>query len=197
MKKFSCVCIFLLFTLPAFTQEKGENQLQKKEMKPALLVIDVQNKYIPMMAEADQKIAPEYINGFIWLFRQYNLPVIRVYHTDPQWGPEPGSEEFAFPENIIIEESDPQVIKNYGNAFTKTNLDSILQAKECNTLFICGLSATGGALATYFGAIDHEYEVFMLRSGLLSQDAELTRAVEEFTETVSWTVLKLLLETNR
>jgi len=42
--------------------------------KPALLVIDVQNKYIPMMSEEDQNIAPEYINGFIWLFRQHDLP---------------------------------------------------------------------------------------------------------------------------
>ena len=119
-----CLLVIALFAMPAFTQEKGENQSEKQSLKPALLVIDVQNKYIPMMSEADQKIAPEYINGFIWLFRQYDLPVIRVYHTDPEWGPEPGSEDFAFPESINIEESDPQVIKNYGNAFTKTNLDS-------------------------------------------------------------------------
>ncbi|MFH1161129.1 MAG: isochorismatase family cysteine hydrolase [bacterium] len=197
MKKLVCLLMVALLVLPAFSQKKEANQPQKNPMKPALLVIDVQNKYIPMMSEEDQKVAPEYINAAIWLFRQYKLPVIRVYHTDPGWGPEPGSEEFAFPKSIITEESDPQVIKNYPSAFTKTNLDSILQAKGCNTLFLCGLSATGCALATYFGAIDKGYEAIMLKNGLLSQDAELTKAVEQITESVSWTTLKLILESSR
>jgi len=170
---------------------------EKKALKPTLLVIDVQNVYIPMMSEADQKIAPKYINGAIWLFRQYNLPVIRVHHTDPKWGPEPGSEDFAFPETINTEESDPQVIKNYPSAFTKTNLDSILQVKGCNTLFICGLSATGCALATYYGGIDRGYEVFMFKNGLLSHDADLTGAVEEITQAISWEAMNLLLETSQ
>jgi len=50
---------------------------------------------------------------------------------------------------------------------------------------------------TYFGAIDHEYEVFMLKKALLSHDADLTKAVEEITEAVTWDVVKLLLEKAR
>ena len=187
----------VLLTITGVAQAQDPVKPEKKALKPALLVIDVQNVYIPMMSESDQKIAPKYINGAIWLFRQHNLPVIRVYHTEPEWGPEPGSEDFAFPETINTEESDPQVIKNYPSAFTKTNLDSILQTTKCNTLFICGLSATGCALATYYGGIDRGYEVFMFKNGLLSHDAELTKAVEEITEAVSWTVLNLLLETSQ
>ncbi|TSA29787.1 MAG: cysteine hydrolase [Bacteroidetes bacterium] len=193
MKKVLSLLIIGLFALPAFSQEKGVDQPEKKELKPALLVIDVQNKFMPMMSEADQKSAPEYINAYIWLFRQHNLPVIRVYHTDSEWGPEPGSEEFAFPKTFNTEESDPLVIKNFPNAFTKTNLDSLLRATGCNTLFLCGLSATGCVLATYFGAYDHEYEVFMLENALLSPDADLTKAVQKFTDTVSWSVVNLLL----
>ncbi len=150
-----------------------------------------------MMSENDQKIAPEYIDGFIQLFHHYNLPVIRVYHTDPEWGPEPGSKEFSFPETFSIKESDPQVIKNYPSAFTKTNLDSLLKAMKCNNLFICGLSATGCALATYYGAIDRDYQVFMLKNGLLSHDTELTKAVEEITQAISWEAMNLLMEVSQ
>jgi len=167
---------------------------EKKELKPALLVIDVQNKYMDYMSDKDLKLAPEFINAAIWLFRQHDRPVIRVYHTDPNWGPEPGSKDFAFPEDIQVEESDPKVIKNFPSAFTKTNLDSLLTALECNTLFLCGLSATGCVLATYFGGLDKEYDVFMIKNCLMSSDAELTRAVEEITEAIPWDAMKLLLE---
>ncbi|MBE0648697.1 MAG: cysteine hydrolase [Bacteroidales bacterium] len=194
MKKFFCLFMITLLVVPVFAQESEGDQPEKTPMKPALILIDVQNQFMPMMAEKDVKDAPQYINWYMMLFRHFKLPVIRVYHSDPDYGPEPGSEGFAFDTVFKIEESDPMVIKTYGNAFTKTNLDSLLQARGINTLFLCGLSATGCVLATYIGANDHDYEVFMLKNALLSHDADLTKAVQEFTSTISWDAIKLLLE---
>ncbi len=194
MKKIVTLFFAALFIVPVFAQESEENQPEKTPMKAALVLIDVQNQFMPMMSEKDQKDAPDYINWYMMLFRHYKLPVIRVYHSDLKWGPAPGTEEFAFDTVFKIEESDPMVIKTYGNAFNKTNLDSLLQAKGINTLFLCGLSATGCVLATYIGANDHDYEVFMLKNALLSHDADLTKAVQEFTSTISWDAMKLLLE---
>jgi len=194
MKKLYCLISFALLIFPVLAQENEGDQPEKTPMKPALLLIDVQNQFMPMMSEKDRKDAPEYINWYMLLFRYYKLPVIRVYHSDPKWGPAPGSEGFAFDTVFKIEESDPMVIKTYGNSFTKTNLDSLLQAKGINTLFLCGLSATGCVLSTYIGASDHDYKVFMLKNALLSHDADLTKAVQEFTSTISWDAMKLLLE---
>lgn len=194
MKRFICLFAVGLFMSPLFAQDNEAGQPEKTIMKPALILIDVQNQFMPMMSEKDVKDAPQYINWFMLLFRYYNLPVIRVYHSDPKWGPEPGSEAFAFDTIFEIKESDPMVIKTYGNAFTKTNLDSLLQAKKINTLFLCGLSATGCVLATYIGGNDHDYKTFMLKDALISHDAELTKAVQEFTSTISWDAMKLLLE---
>jgi len=194
MKKFLCLFMMTLLILPAFAQDSGKVKPEKERMKPALLLIDVQNRYMPMMAEQDVKEAPKYINWYMLLFRHYKLPVVRVYHSDPKWGPEPGSDGFAFDTVFHIEESDPMVIKTYGDGFNKTNLDSLLQAKGINTVFLCGLSATGCVLATYIGANNHDYKAFMLKDALLSHDAELTKAVQEFTSTISWEGLKLLLE---
>ena len=162
-------------------------------MKPALLVIDIQNAYLPRMDEKDKKLAMELINYYIELFRANGFPVIRVYHSHPKMGPKPGSEEFQFPKTIAVRDDDPQVIKNYGNAFKKTELDKMLKDKGCNTLFLCGLSAVGCVLATYHGATDLDYEVFMLKDSLISHDAALTKAVQEICKTIDYYALRLVL----
>ncbi len=93
---------------PAVSAEEADAE----PLKPALLVIDIQNSYLPMMDQTQQTGALRMINGTIWQFRQHGLPVIRVYHTDLQWGPEVGSEEFQFPETVIVQEEDPMIVKN-------------------------------------------------------------------------------------
>jgi len=164
------------------------------KVKPALLVIDVQNAYLPFMDEKDKKLGLEMINYFIALFRANGFPVIRVYHTDLKAGPPPGSEEFAFDKSVAVRDDDPKVIKNYGNGFKKTELDKLLKEKGCNTVFLCGLSAVGCVLATYHGAMDFDYNVFMAKDALISHDAALTKSVQEICQTIDYYALKLLLE---
>jgi nicotinamidase-related amidase len=165
--------------------------------KPALLVIDIQNAYLPYMDEKDKKMAMEVINYYIALFRAGGFPVIRVYHSDLKTGPKPDSEEFQFPKTVAIRDDDPMIVKNYPDAFKKTELDKLLKAKGCNTLFLCGLSAVGCVLATYHGAMDLDYDVFMLKDALISHDASLTKAVQEICKTIDYYALKLVLESVR
>ncbi len=165
--------------------------------KPALLVIDIQNAFLPYMSEQDKKFAMEAINYFIALFRQYGFPVIRIYHSDPMRGPKEGSEEFAFPKSVAVQDSDPMVVKNFGNAFKKTGLDKMLKEKGVNALFLCGLSSTGCVLATYHGAYDNDYPVFMIQGALIGPDSELTQAVQKICQTIDYSALKLLLENCR
>ncbi|MHB8095955.1 MAG: isochorismatase family protein, partial [Candidatus Aminicenantales bacterium] len=155
---------------------------------------DVQNAYLPFMDEKDKKSGLEMINSFIALFRATGDPIIRVYHTDPKMGPAPGSEAFDFSKTIAVRDDDPKVVKNYPDAFNKTELDKLLKDKGCNTLFLCGLSAVGCVLATYNGALNLDYQVFLAKDALISHDAALTKAVQEFSQTIDFYALKLLLE---
>jgi nicotinamidase-related amidase len=164
-----------------------------QRIKPALLVVDVQNAFLPSMAEADQKAAPEGINMAISLFHRFNQPVIRVYHTDPNVGPKPDTKGFEFPDTIQVKSEDLKVIKTFGNAFKKTELDKLLKEKGVNTVFICGLSATGCVLATYHGAEDLDYNVFMIKGGLLSPKASQTETIEEICDSVNWKALLVML----
>jgi len=178
----------LAFGMPALAQSE-----ESEPVRPALLVVDVQNKYIPMMDEDGQDFAIRMINGAIWLFRESKLPIIRVYHTDPTWGPEPDTEEFEFPESIMIQEDDPKIVKNFPSAFVRTDLDALLKEKNVNTVFLCGLSATGCVLATYFGAMERDYDVFMIEGGLMSGDADQTEAVKDMVSSVGWSGLEAIV----
>ena len=193
MKRLIIILLIVTVSFPLLSQDKKDEAQVIPEMKPALVIIDIQNKFLPYMS-SDQDKALEMINWAIFVAREYKIPVIRVYHTDPNWGPKPGTEEFEFPESIKINEDDPKVIKNYGDGFKKTDLDKILTEKGINTLFLCGLSATGCVLATYHGAKNLEYDVFMLQDAIISSDQQLTKSVEKICESVSLDTFNFMMK---
>ncbi len=189
-----CLFLMLLVTVAIPARAADPQAPAPKAMKPALLVIDVQNDFLPMMSEADRKNAPMMINGAIWLFRQRGFPVIRIYHTDPQWGPAVDSEGFKFDPSIQVTDDDVRVIKNRPSAFTKTELSKVLEEKGCNTLFLCGLSATGCVLATYHGAQDRDFDAFMVKGALISPNSAETAVIEDISETVTFEGLRVMLD---
>lgn len=197
MKKTLLLIVLLMAVSPAWLCAVDAAKPAPDKIKPALLVIDIQNAFLPYMDERDKKMAMEGINYYIGLFRASGFPIIRVYHTDLKTGPKPDSEAFAYPKTAAILPEDGKIIKNYPSAFKKTELDKLLKAKGCNTLFLCGLSATGCVLATYHGAMDLDYGVFMLKDALISHDAALTKAVQEICRTIDYSALQLLLECAR
>jgi nicotinamidase-related amidase len=184
---------FIMFT--SVSAQTDETELQgHQHLKPCLVIIDIQNDYLPYIPERDKKLGLQMINAAIYMFREKGFPVIRVYHTDPKWGPKPDSVGFQFPESVMIQESDPKVVKNYPSAFKKTDLEKIVREKDCNTLFLCGLSAVGCVLATYHTGKDLDFNVFMIKNAIMSHNSEYTRFVEEIFDTVSYTGLKVMLD---
>lgn len=173
------VALILLPILAIWASPGAQEDQEVPEMKPVLVVVDVQNIWLPRMAEEDRKSAPQKINDVIALFREFGHPVIRVYHSDPRRGPKPDTEPFEFPETIAVTDDDVRIVKDHPSSFTKTELDQILKEGDRNTLFLCGLSATGCVLATYFGALDRDYMVFLVEDALLSHNASYTSSVEE------------------
>lgn len=185
---------FVITAAIIIPQENTQKPPVKEQMKPALLVIDIQNAYLPYMAENEKKFGMEIINGAIWMFRYHKLPVIRIYHTDLNYGPKPDTEAFEFPKTVLIDEKDPKIIKNYPSAFIKTDLDKVLKEKGVNTVFLCGLSSVGCVLATYHGAMERDYNVFMIKDGIMSHNSEYTDVIENICESVTYDTLKFILE---
>lgn len=194
MKKRTIILTILLmsFTSIVFSQDKKEPS--KTQIKPALLVIDIQNVYLKIIPEKDKEVGLYYINALIDLFRSQGYPIIRVYHYDKINGPQQDSEQFEFPGTVMIEQDDAKVIKTYPDGFNKTDLDKVLKEKGCNTLFLCGLSAVGCVLATWIGAFNNDYDAFLIKDAIMSHNSAYTDNVEVMFDAVSYDVVKLILK---
>jgi nicotinamidase-related amidase len=183
----------IVFLAPALLAADEPPPAAAAKGKPALIVMDIQNAFMPYMDGEETEGAMPMINATIELFRKHGLPVIRVYHTDPAYGPQPGTEPFEFAEAVGIQDSDPMVVKTHPSAFNSTELDRILREQGADTVFLSGLSAVGCVLATYFDADRLDYRVFMVRGGLISHKAELTESVEEMTGAVGYEAIAYML----
>jgi len=172
----------------------AQSQPQAAPVKPALLVIDIQNAFLPMIPEADKKTAMANINYYISVFRQHGFPVVLVYHHGEEYGVRPGTDLFEFPASVQIKPDDRKIIKTYPDGFVKTDLDKVLKELECNTLFLTGLSAVGCVLATYMGAYSHDYKVFLVKDAIMSHNSEYTNNIEVMFDAVGVDVVQLVLE---
>ena len=189
--------ILTALLIPALFLGQALGQEKEKEpyrMKPALLIIDTQKAFMPMMSQADQDRALEMMNWSMWAFREAGLPVIRVYHEAPDWGVVEGAPGFEFHDSLKIAKDDPMVIKTYGSSFVKTNLDELLKEKGINTLFMCGLSAVGCVLATYMDASSHDYKAFMIKDALLSHNDTYTDQIEDIFDALDLDTVMYMLK---
>lgn len=169
------VLIVLGFTFSIEAQEINTDE----DMKPALLVIDVQKAYFKKMDQSAVEKPIEVINDAVKIFNEHNQPIIYIYHRNNT------SEKHQYIDEIIVPEDATKVLKHYGNAFNKTELNSILKELDCNTLFLCGLSATACVKATYLGANELSYNTFLIKDASMSPNKEKTKMIEDKFETMS------------
>lgn len=190
IRQFCMIILFVIISGNSFSQVQKE---QKIQIKPALLVIDIQNAYLKGMAQRDKEVAMLNINYYIQLFRNLGYPVIRIYHYSKQYGPEQGTDQFEFPTSVLIKPDDSKVIKTYPDGFNKTDLDQILKEKGVNTVFLCGLSAVGCVLATWIGAQNNDYKAFLIKDAIISHNEDYTNNIEVMFDAVGPDVITLIL----
>jgi nicotinamidase-related amidase len=164
-------------------------------MKPALLVIDVQKKFLGLDPVMTQSIndAIEVINAVIELFREHDLPVISIQHVDEEGGLVPGEAGFDTPESLNVLPSDLHIHKTYGNSFTKTSLADELHKQSVDTVIVTGFCAEHCVLSAYRGAQDHDLMPILLRGALASDNLENIGFVERISEIISFEALKKVL----
>lgn len=164
-------------------------------MKPALLVIDIQNEFFNLSQGCSDslKSAIQYVNAAISLFRRRNLPVIAVQHRSEEDGLVPGKPGFDVPDSVKLEPSDLRIVKTYGNSFNKTGLAEKLRELGVDTVIVSGFCAEECVLSTYKGAEDLDFKPIILRGSLASDNLEHIRFVEEITDTITLGALKALL----
>jgi nicotinamidase-related amidase len=130
----------------------------------ALLIIDVQKEY--MKEHHGTKVYEEtliYINATAKLFRQANLPVIKVKDIS-----EGDGADYDFVDELDKNPKDIEIQKTKGNAFWQTNLVDILKEKQVDYVVLSGTAAEHCVLATYNGAAERGYRPLMLQHGIFA-----------------------------
>lgn len=75
--------------------------------------------------------------------------------------------------------TDIVVTKLRRSAFTGSDLDVILRARDIETLVLTGIATSGVVLATASEAVDRDYQVIVLSDGCADADAEVHRVLTE------------------
>lgn len=165
-------------------------------MKPALLIIDMQEQYFNDLvdAQSDLKQAAEYINFYSKIFRAKGLPVINILNQDLRTNFTEGKPNFEFIKEITSETSDYRVLKNYGNAFKKTELDNILKELEVDTLFLTGFAGEYCVHATYFGADALDYSAFYVTSAVAYAHADYEFVISKTVDSIGPKAFYKMLE---
>lgn len=81
------------------------------------------------------------------------------------------------------------VIKHRVSAFTGTDLEMILRAKEIDTLIMFGISTSGVVLSTIRHAADADYRLIVIKDCCADQDAEVHACLTEKVFTRQATVI--------
>ena len=164
-------------------------------MKPALLVIDFQKEFfsISQACSDSLKLAVQYINEAIALFRKEGFPIISIQHKNVNEGLVPGNEGFDVHDSVKLEPQDVRIVKTYGNAFTKTALAERLRELGVDTVIITGFCAEECILSTYVGAEDNDFTPIILRSAIASDNPNRVKFVEEISNLASIGALKRFL----
>ena len=144
-------------------------------MKPALLVIDIQNDYFPggKMELFGMELAAANAGQLIDLFRKNNWPVIFIQHlaSNPRASffiPEtPGAE---IHESVRPSENEKVIIKNYPNSFRNTELQAHLQPLQQTELVVCGAMSHMCVDTTVRAAFDLGYACTLISDACATRD---------------------------
>ena len=138
--------------------------------RSALLVIDVQDSF-KASARWLRRSSEEFegrVGRLIEVYRAAGLPVIFVLHTDADEGFAPGSEWFKLMDFIAPRAGEPVLVKTTRNAFTSTDLRSILDRLEVRRLAICGIQTEQCCETTARLAADLGYDVDFVMEATLT-----------------------------
>ncbi|GEK08445.1 cysteine hydrolase [Pseudoalteromonas sp. McH1-7] len=138
--------------------------------KCALLVIDIQNDYFPgglfPLWNTENTLAN--INSAIKKAAEQSMEIIYVQHIA---NPEQEKAPFFNPGTRGVElhnclrqaqENGHHIVKSYADSFEQTSLNGLLQSKDIDTLYICGMMTQNCVTHTALSKSAEQYNVCIL-----------------------------------
>lgn len=165
--------------------------------KTAVLAMDYQNDIVGMHPVERQGLLLDKAGKVLTLARRKGVPVIYVVVRFRAGYPEIGEQNRAFRtlkdsgrllegtagaeihSRVSPREGEIVVTKRRVGAFSTTELQTILRAKEISTLVLLGISTSGVVLSTVRWAADLDYTLFVISDACADQDDEVHRVLVE------------------
>lgn len=131
-------------------------------MKPALLLVDIQQDYFPngRMEVVGAVEASHVAKRLLDRFRKNNLPIVHIQHIAARPGATfllPKTEGISFHENVTPLPGEAVIKKHFPNSFRDTELEEYLLSKGIKDLVICGMMSHMCIDATTRAAFDKGY----------------------------------------
>lgn len=159
-------------------------------MNIAFLIIDVQEEFIGHRKDQQEYLQTfEYINETASLFRKAGRPVVVIRDIEGGEG-----EEYNNVEELIVEDTDIEILKKFGNSFWKTDLEERLKEKNVDFVVICGNAAEHCVLATYNGARERGFGAAMLQHGIFASSDTGLMDIYNNRALISYEVITYMLE---
>jgi nicotinamidase-related amidase len=190
------VCLFLLTSCMAnsvTTTVKSSDAMQANHS--ALLVMDVQNRFVQRFAEKPEALIP--FQRAVSAARRAGIPVIFVRVAFRDGYPEVSAKNkmvspvtklkgmTASETSTQIHSSvtplpnEPIVTKSRVSAFAGSDLEVILRSRGIDTLILTGIATSGVVLSTLREAADKDYVLVVLSDACLDADPEVHRVLVE------------------
>ncbi len=132
----------------------------------ALIVIDVQNGVVAGAHERDAVVAN--IGSLVEKAREEQIPVVWVQHSDE--GLKHGSDEWRIVPELVPDDAEPLIGKNYGDAFEDTPLESVLSDLEVGRLVVVGAQTDACIRSTLHGAFVRGYDTTLVSDAHTTED---------------------------
>ena len=132
----------------------------------ALLVIDVQNGVVEGNHQRDTVVAN--IASLVEKARQDAIPVVWVQHSDE--GLARGSDEWQIVPELVPDDAEPLVEKNYGDSFEDTALETVLSGLDVGRLVVAGAQTDACIRSTLHGALARGYDAILVSDAHTTED---------------------------
>jgi len=132
----------------------------------AVLVIDVQNGVVSNGYHRDAVIAN--INGVVAKARTAEVPVVWIQH-DAEDLPK-GSDKWQIVPELVPNQDEPKIEKQYGDSFEATNLETVLAGLGVGSLVITGAQTDACVRSTLHGAVARGYDALLIGDAHTTDD---------------------------
>jgi len=138
----------------------------KDRPKTALLVIDVQQGVVEGNHERDTVVAN--VSSLVEKARREQVPVVWIQHSDE--GLARGSERWRIVPELVPDQAEPLVEKNYGDSFEDTTLESVLAGLGVGRLVVVGAQTDACVRSTLHGAFARGYDATLVSDAHTTED---------------------------